>query len=85
MFITRPVLSRLFQQTVRRYHAGEVKPPSMDELPVPNGSWQARYDASQRHYNSVLAFGVAFAAFSVVVAKSSGLVYFNYSPPKSLD
>ncbi|CAK1585793.1 unnamed protein product [Parnassius mnemosyne] len=85
MFITRPVVSRLLQQTVRRYHAGEFKPPSMDELPVPSGSWQARYDANQRRYNAVLLFGVAFSAFTLIVAKTSGLVYLNYSPPKSLD
>ncbi|XP_068617275.1 uncharacterized protein [Battus philenor] len=85
MFITRPVVSRLLQQTVRRYHAGEFKPPSMDELPLPNGSWKANYDAKQRHYNAVLIFGISFAAFSIGVAKASGLVYLNYSPPKSLD
>ncbi|CAG5054703.1 unnamed protein product [Parnassius apollo] len=85
MFISRPVVSRLLQQTVRRYHAGEFKPPTMDELPVPSGSWQARYDANQRRYNAVLLFGVAFTAVTLIVAKTSGLVYLNYSPPKSLD
>ncbi|CAH2047603.1 unnamed protein product, partial [Iphiclides podalirius] len=85
MFITRPVVSRLLQQTVRRYHGGEFKPPTMDELPVPKGSWQARYDANQRRYNSALLFGLAFTTVSIIVAKTSGLVYFNYGPPKSLD
>lgn len=41
----------------------------MDELPVPNGSWQARYDANQRRYNAVLLFGVAFSAFSIIVVR----------------
>ncbi|XP_072932977.1 uncharacterized protein [Epargyreus clarus] len=85
MFVSRPIITRLMQQTVRRYHQGEFKPPSMDELPVPSGSWQARYDANQRRYNATLLFGVAFAASTIVVAKASGLIFLNYSPPKSLD
>lgn len=53
---------------VRRYHAGEgFKPPSMDELPVPAGSWQARYDANQRRYNAILLFGISFLAGSIAI------------------
>ncbi|VVC91069.1 unnamed protein product [Leptidea sinapis] len=86
MVISRTIVSRLTQQTVRRYHGGhEFKAPSMDELPVPRGSWQAQYDAKQKKYNTVLAFGIAFTVFSITVAKGSGLLYFNYSPPKSID
>ncbi|XP_050348288.1 uncharacterized protein LOC126772149 [Nymphalis io] len=87
MLASRPIISRLMQQTVRRYNAGlqNFKPPSMDELPVPQGSWQAQYDANQRRYNSILFFGIAFAVGSVALAKASGLLYLNYAPPKSLD
>ncbi|CAB3246745.1 unnamed protein product [Arctia plantaginis] len=85
MLITRPVVSRLFQQTVRRYHDNHFKPPTMDELPVPRGSWQAQHDANQRRYNTALLLGVVFSVGTLVVAKASGLVYLNYYPPKSLD
>lgn len=53
----------------RRYHGehGHFKPPSMDELPVPQGSWQAQYDANQRRYNSILLFGIAFTAGSIII------------------
>ncbi|KAI8422028.1 hypothetical protein MSG28_009929 [Choristoneura fumiferana] len=71
--------------SVRRYHVGEFKAPTMDELPVPRGSWQARHDARQRRFNAVLVAGVAFSAATLVLAKASGLIYLNYSPPKSLD
>lgn len=57
----------------------------MDELPVPSGSWQAHYDAKQKGYNAALVFGIAFSVLTVVVAKTTGLVYLNFSPPKSLD
>ncbi|XP_034828988.1 uncharacterized protein [Maniola hyperantus] len=86
MLASRNVISRLMQTTVRRYHAGEgFKTPSMDELPVPQGSWQARYDANQRRYNAILLFGISFMAGSIAIAKGSGLLYLNYAPPKSVD
>ncbi|XP_045499091.1 uncharacterized protein LOC123696772 [Colias croceus] len=86
MALPRVLASRLMQQTVRRYHGDHsFKPPSMDELPVPRGSWQAKYDADQRKYNSILAFGIAFTVFSIGLAKGSGLLYLNYAPPKSID
>ncbi|KAA2221032.1 hypothetical protein F0L46_25955, partial [Salinarimonas soli] len=82
MFVTRQIASRFFQQTVHRYHGeGHFKPPTMDELPVPKGSWQSHHDANQRRFNAVLLFGIAFTAATFVVAKTSGLVYLNYSPP----
>ncbi|XP_063362777.1 uncharacterized protein LOC134651606 [Cydia amplana] len=85
MFAARQIASRVFQQSVRRYHAGDFKAPTMEELPVPRGSWQANYDAKQRKYNAVLIAGIAFTAGTLVLAKASGLVYLNYSPPASLD
>ncbi|XP_028158711.1 uncharacterized protein LOC135076393 [Ostrinia nubilalis] len=86
MFVSRPIISRFMQQTVRRYHGGhDFKPATMDELPVPRGSWQAAYDAKQRKYNAVLALGLVFTVGTIALAKASGLVYLNYSPPKSLD
>ncbi|CAG9787577.1 unnamed protein product [Diatraea saccharalis] len=86
MFASRQIVSRFMQQTARRYHAGEgFKPPTMDDLPVPRGSWQANYDARQRKYNAALILGIGFSIASVAVAKASGLLYLNFSPPKSLD
>ena len=85
MFVSRQIVSRLLQQQVRRYHDGHFKPPTMDELPVPRGSWQSQYDANQRRYNTALLLGIGFTAVTLVVAKASGLIYLNYSPPKSLD
>lgn len=53
---------------MRRYHGGEhFKPPTMDELPVPRGSWQAQYDANQKGYNAALIFGVAFTVGTLII------------------
>ncbi|KAI5633339.1 deltamethrin resistance domain-containing protein [Phthorimaea operculella] len=80
--------SRVLQKAVRRYghdSHSHFKPATMDELPVPKGSWQAAYDARNRRYNMVLLTGIAFTVASIAVAKASGLVYLNYYPPKSID
>lgn len=48
----------------------------MDQLPVPQGSWQAQYDAKQRKYNVTLLLGVAFtvATFVVVILIFSNML-----------
>ncbi|XP_047103697.1 uncharacterized protein LOC124722600 [Schistocerca piceifrons] len=67
----------------RAYHPpADFKPQSMDDLPVPQGSWQANYEEKQRRYNTHLFGGIAFAAFSLLVAKNSGLFYMNWAPPE---
>lgn len=61
---------------VRRYHAGDFKPATMDDLPVPRGSWQAHYDAKQRKYNATLLVGIAFTAATFVVVSTVPYFYF---------
>lgn len=61
---------------VRRYHdGGHFKPPTMDELPVPQGSWQAQYDANQRRYNSILLFGIAFSVSTIIIVSYENMIY----------
>lgn len=44
---------------VRSYHVpNEVRPPSMDEVLVPQGSWQQSYSKAQQKYNLQLAAGI---------------------------
>lgn len=40
---------------------------SMNELPVPSGSWTEHYNAKQRSYNLHLLLGVAFTVATVFV------------------
>lgn len=44
----------------------EFKPPTMNELPIPQGSWSEAYSKKQRMYNLHLLAGVAFTAGTVV-------------------
>jgi hypothetical protein len=51
---------------VRAYHPpAHYKPPTMDELPVPQGSWKAQHDANQARYNIHLIGGVTILAVTV--------------------
>lgn len=35
-----------------------IKPATMNDLPVPQGSWKQSHAANQREYNIILALGV---------------------------
>ena len=48
-------------------HGHEVQRVSMNELPVPEGSWQNFYEAQQRKYNRHLILGISFFLFTVGV------------------
>lgn len=51
---------------MRAYHPpAHHKPPTMDDLPVPQGSWKAQNDANQMRYNMQLIGGVTFLALTV--------------------
>ncbi|XP_021954749.1 uncharacterized protein LOC110851320 [Folsomia candida] len=59
--------------------------PTMNELPVPTGSWQAAYDAQQKKNNLHLIVGVSFFAFTLFTMKASGLIVLNSTIPKLPD
>nr|CAD7438914.1 unnamed protein product [Timema bartmani] len=67
---------------VRLYHPpAHQKEPTMDELPVPQGSWKADYDAKQTGYNLQLLAGVAF--FSITLGVFT--IFFFSSSSSTLD
>jgi len=55
--------------------------PTLSELPTPQGSWQADYEANQRKYTRHLIGGIAFYVFTLVVSYQSGLIPLYASPP----
>ncbi|XP_033241125.1 uncharacterized protein COX7B isoform X2 [Drosophila pseudoobscura] len=68
------------------YHAGgHHQHSTMNDLPVPAGDWKEQYSQQNTKYNVILIAGVLVLAGTIGFVKSSGLVYFNYSPPKDLD
>jgi len=51
---------------VRAYHPpAHHRPPTMDDLPVPQGSWKAQNDATQMRYNMQFIGGITFLAVTV--------------------
>lgn len=49
------------------YGPTNYKPPSMDDLPVPQGSWQQAHNKKQASYNLQLAACLAFTVLTLVV------------------
>ncbi|XP_034933748.1 uncharacterized protein [Chelonus insularis] len=80
--LIRPV-ARVVQKSARGYHKEQVpfKFPTMDELPVPQGSWQEQYNRNQKTYNAALVIGIALLAGTITFGNMSGALYMNSSPP----
>ncbi|KAF4532279.1 hypothetical protein B566_EDAN007251 [Ephemera danica] len=59
--VVRPVLRKAAGPR-RSYHApaGHFKVPTINELPVPQGSWQESFNSKQRKYNMHLIGGISF-------------------------
>ncbi|XP_063615112.1 apoptosis-inducing factor 1, mitochondrial-like isoform X2 [Penaeus indicus] len=68
--------------STRQYANLPDKPPSMNDLPVPQGSWTLRNQRTQKAYNLQLATGLGFTGFTLFVAKQSGLIEFGWGPGK---
>ncbi|XP_069695402.1 uncharacterized protein COX7B [Periplaneta americana] len=67
---------------VRAYHPpANYKEPSMDELPIPQGSWQSQNNSNQTKYNLHLLIGVSFLTLTLGFVATSGILEFNFSPP----
>ncbi|XP_057367402.1 apoptosis-inducing factor 1, mitochondrial-like isoform X2 [Daphnia carinata] len=57
-----------------------IRPPTLNEMPTPKGSWATEYSRQQSKYNMHLAAGVGFTAFTLFVGYQSGSFYLNYEP-----
>ncbi|XP_043276368.1 uncharacterized protein COX7B [Venturia canescens] len=85
--LLRPVFRNVTRRGTRQYHdeAANYKPGTMDELPIPQGSWQQQYDSKQTLYNMQLAFGILYAVGSIYYITQSGVIFFNCWPPVPKD
>ncbi|KAK9498725.1 hypothetical protein O3M35_003295 [Rhynocoris fuscipes] len=63
-------------------YAGDTRPVTMDDLPVPAGDWETQNKAKQAKNNMILGAGLAFFIFTIITAKASGLIVLNYYPPE---
>jgi len=84
--LLKPFTRNVAQRGGRAYHApAEFKPGTMDELPIPQGSWQQYYDNKQKSYNLQLAFGVVYFVSTMTYIISTGAIYLNWGPPVPKD
>ncbi|XP_050727617.1 uncharacterized protein LOC127004175 [Eriocheir sinensis] len=58
----------------------DYKPPSMADLPVPQGSWQDAYSAKQRTYNLQLLAGVVTLGGTMGYLVQSDALNFCWGP-----
>ena len=77
----RPV-TRITRSGTRSFQIPhDCRPPHMDELPVPCGSWQEAYDKAQSKYNLQLAVGIVTLLGTIVIGRMNGMLWLNYSAP----
>ncbi|XP_055534174.1 uncharacterized protein LOC129723781 [Wyeomyia smithii] len=70
----------------RSYHGpSNFRVFTMNDMPVPEGDFFEEHRRRNRTYNAVLGAGILVFGITFTIAKESGLIYFNYSPPKSID
>ncbi|KAA0186752.1 hypothetical protein HAZT_HAZT009769 [Hyalella azteca] len=62
------------------YGLTHVKPPTMNDLPVPSGSWQVAYAQTQSKYNMILLGSAIFCAATLTFAKVSQLIKIEWGP-----
>ncbi|CAG0915726.1 unnamed protein product [Notodromas monacha] len=70
------------RQSVRMMAAVQnFKPPTMDEIPIPQGSWSEQQKKRDTFNNLVLLGGIAWMAFSIIAFLNTPGVDFVL-PPK---
>lgn len=57
------------------------KATHMDELPVPQGSWEAHYNKKNKSYNRHLFFGLIYFAITLWVIVRTDVIFFNFFKP----
>lgn len=63
---------------VRFYHVpNELRPPTMDEVLVPQGSWQEAHAKAQRKYNLQLAAGIIILGATIAFVCTYQHRYFH--------
>ncbi|XP_055703986.1 uncharacterized protein LOC129802297 [Phlebotomus papatasi] len=93
MLGARSALARLAAQSLkgravsaRCYHGKNPHAPStMNDLPTPQGDFFELHARRQARYNRALIIGIVTFAGTMVVAKESGLLHFNWSPPDTYE
>ncbi|EFX80994.1 hypothetical protein DAPPUDRAFT_303681 [Daphnia pulex] len=72
---------RLTSQPVRNgSYVSHIKNATMNEMPVPSGSWAESNSAKQRTYNLHLIAGLAVTIATILVGVKTDAFYLNLGP-----
>ncbi|XP_066588957.1 uncharacterized protein COX7B [Prorops nasuta] len=81
--ILRPVTRAVVQSGRRSYYPlKDFKLATMDDIPVPKGSWKEQYDRNQKRFNATLVTGVTALIASIILLMNTECIYFNWGPPE---
>lgn len=58
----------------RNYGGGYLKPPTMNDMPVPKGDFNFLHAQRQAAYNTVLAIGAGSAGFGIFLVRMMNLI-----------
>lgn len=65
------LVGRFTTQTRNGSYIAHIKPATLNEMPVPAGSWAEHFNANQRKYNMHLALGIAAFAATIYAVSNS--------------
>ncbi|KAI9565708.1 hypothetical protein GHT06_009500 [Daphnia sinensis] len=68
------------QQTRNGSYVSSIKTATLNEMPVPSGSWAQHHAAKQQSYNLHLAVGVAVTIVTVLAGIQTEAFYLNWGP-----
>ncbi|KAK4018258.1 hypothetical protein OUZ56_000322 [Daphnia magna] len=68
------------QQTRNGSYVSSIKTATLNEMPVPSGSWAEHNAAKQKSYNLHLVAGVAITIVTIFAGIQTGSFYLNWGP-----
>nr|CAH0102592.1 unnamed protein product [Daphnia galeata] len=72
---------RLTSQPVRNgSYVSHIKNATMNEMPVPSGSWAEHNSAKQKSHNLNLVAGLAITIVTIIAGVQTNSFYLNWGP-----
>ncbi|XP_032671129.1 uncharacterized protein LOC116844108 [Odontomachus brunneus] len=82
--VLRPVVRNVVKNGTRSSSSKvlDIRVPTINDIPVPKGSWREHYEKRQKVYNTQLIVGITALVSTLTFIKVSGIIFFNFNPPE---